>query len=121
MTLEEYKALERDLSGQALDIKSFLKSKGIKPNQYYYWKRKYREHQESEEQLTGQFFPINILPASSKRVSKSARSLKQPLITQGEVEIELRTASGAELRIRGMLDAVMLSSIIASSGGTRNV
>ncbi len=121
MTLEEYKALERDLSGQALDIKSFLKSKGIKPNQYYYWKRKYREHQESEDQLTGQFFPINILPAGSKRVSKSARSLKQPLITQGEVEIELRTASGAELRIRGMLDAVMLSSIIASSGGTRNV
>ena len=121
MTLEDYKAFERELSGQKLDVRSFLKSKNVKPNQYYYWKRKYNDQQESVDQLTGQFFPINVLPSGSRRVSKSGKNLKQPLISQGEIEIELRTASGAELRIRGMLDAVMLSSIIASSGGTRNV
>ncbi len=71
MTLEDYKAFEWELSGQKLDVRSFLKSKNVKPNQYYYWKHKYNDQQESVDQLTGQFFPINILPGDSRRVSKS--------------------------------------------------
>ena len=118
MTLDDYYTLEQDFLTSDVDIKSFLEHRGISYNTYYYWKRKSKELKEESQ---GQFLPIDVQPGSLIKPSKRARNLKQAMITQGEIEIELRTPAGAEIRIRGYMDSIMVSTIIASSGGRRNV
>lgn len=121
MTIEDYTLLEQEFSISETDIKTFLLTKGISLHKYYYWKRKSRDLQEASLQSEGQFLPINDLCDGTIKQGKRGKNLKQPFISQGEIEIELRTPSGAELRIRGIMDSLMVSTIIASSGGRRNV
>lgn len=118
MTLEDYSVLEQDFLTSDADIKTFLQKKGISYNTYYYWKRKSKELKEESQ---GQFLPIDVQSGGFVKSSKRSKNLKQPLITQGEIEIELRTPAGAEIRIRGYMDSIMVSTIIASAGGRRNV
>ena len=92
MTLSEYELLEKDFQTSSTDIRTFLRRKGVSPHKYYYWKRKSRELKESSSISDGEFLPI-----------------------------DLHTPSGAEFRIRGIMDSLMLSTIIASTGGRRNV
>lgn len=121
MTLDEYASLEQDFLASNADIKTFLRQKGISYNTYYYWKRKSRELKEDCSQVIGQFMPIDVRPGGLIKPAKRNRKLKQPLITQGELEIELRTSTGTEIRIRGYMDSLMVSTIIATSGGRHNV
>jgi hypothetical protein len=121
MTLEEYNLLEQELINSGLDNKSFLTSRGIKLHKYYYWKRKSRDLKEDPLQTEGQFLPIDVHSGGLIKPGKRGKGIKQPFITHGEIEIELRTPSGAELRIRGIMDSLMVSTIIASTGGRRNV
>lgn len=121
MTLEEYELLEQDFHTSATDIRTFLHKKRVSPNKYYYWKRKSRELKESSSIPDGEFLPIDLHSGSLIKPSKRGKSAKQQVICQGEIEIELRTPSGAEFRIRGIMDSLMLSTIIASTGGRRNV
>ena len=121
MTLAEYELLEQDFQTSSTDIRTFLRRKGVSPHKYYYWKRKSRELKESSSIPDGEFLPIDLHAGSIIKPSKRGKSAKQPVICQGEIEIELRTPSGAEFRIRGIMDSLMLSTIIASTGGKRNV
>ena len=121
MTLEEYEQLEQDFLSSTTDIRSFLQRRGVSHHKYYYWKRRSRELKESAVVSEGQFLPIDLHSGSLIKPSKRGKSAKQPLIGQGEIEIELRTPSGAEFRIRGIMDSLMLSTIIASTSGRRNV
>jgi hypothetical protein len=121
MTLEEYTQLEQDFSTSETDIKTFVGIKGVSIHQYYYWKRKSRDLQEATSPEGGQFLPLNIISGGFIKPGKRGKNIKQPLITQGEIEIELRTPSGAELRIRGVMDSIMVSTIITSSSVRRNV
>lgn len=121
MTLKDYSALEEEFQSSNTDIKSFLKKRGLSYTTYYYWKRKSKELNEESTQALGQFLPIDVQPGGLIKPTKRSRNLKQPLITQGEIEIELRTPAGAEIRIRGYMDSIMVSTIIASSQGRRNV
>ena len=121
MTLSEYELLEQDFQTSSTDIRTFLRRKGVSPHKYYYWKRKSRELKESSSIPDGEFLPIDLHAGSIIKPSKRGKSAKQPVICQGEIEIELRTPSGAEFRIRGIMDSLMLSTIIASTGGRRNV
>lgn len=120
MTLDDYYTLEQDFLTSGTDIKTFLKQKEISYNTYYYWKRKSKDLKDNFSNSQGQFLPIDMQSGSFKPYRRS-KNLKQPLITQGEIEIELRTPAGAEIRIRGYMDSIMVSTIIASSGGRRNV
>ena len=121
MTLEEYEQLEQDFLSSSTDIRSFLQRRGVSHHKYYYWKRRSRELKESAVVSEGQFLPIDVHSGGLIKPSKRGKGLKQPFITRGEIEIELRTPSGAELRIRGIMDSLMVSTIIASTGGRRNV
>ena len=122
MTLEEYELLEKDFLTSSTDIRTFLETKGLSPNKYYYWKRRSRELKEASSIADGQFLPIDLHSGGLIKPSGRGKSTtRQPVIGQGEIEIELRTPSGAELRIRGIMDSLMVSSIIASSGSRRNV
>jgi len=118
MTLDEYSALEEEFHSSHTDIKSFLKKRGVSYTTYYYWKCKSRD---LKEQSGGQFLPIDVQQGGFIKPARRSKNLKQPLITQGEIEIELRTPAGAEIRIRGYMDSIMVSTIIAVSGGRRNV
>jgi hypothetical protein len=121
MTIEDYTLLEQEFSTSETDIKTFLLTKGISIHKYYYWKRKSKDLQEALSQSEGQFLPINVLCEGAIKPGRRGKNSKQPFISQGEIEIELRTPSGAELRIRGIMDSLMVSTIIASSAGRRNV
>lgn len=121
MTLSEYELLERDFLSSSTDIRTFLQSRGVSHHKYYYWKRRSRELKESSSIAEGQFLPIDIHSGDLIKPSKRVKKARQPLIGQGEIEIELRTPSGAEFRIRGVMDTLMVSSIIASTSGKRNV
>ncbi len=121
MTLSEYEHLEQDFISSSTDIGTYLKAKGVSPHKYYYWKRKSRELKESSSITDGQFLPIDLHSEGFIKQSKRSKNVKPEVIGKGEIEIELRTASGAEFRIRGIMDSLMVSSIIASSGGRRNV
>ena len=60
MTLEDYYQLEQDLQASGQNNKEYLIAKGIKPYQYYYWKRKAREQLAGSLPVGGSFLPINI-------------------------------------------------------------
>lgn len=120
MTLSEYEHLEQDFISST-DIGTYLKAKGVSPYKYYYWKRKSREIKESLSITDGQFLPIDLHSEGFIKQPKRGKNSKPEVIGKGEIEIELRTANGAEYRIRGIIDSLMVSSIIASSGGRRNV
>ena len=120
MTLAEYNQLEQEFSRSEIDIKTFLEQKEISYNTYYYWKRKSRDLKEESSATLGQFLPIEVHSGGAIKPSKRNRNIRQPIISQGEIENELRTLSGAEIRIRGYMDSIMVSTIIAS-GGRRNV
>ena len=124
MTLEEFYQLEQDLQASGQSNKEYLTSKGINLYTYYYWKRKAREQQAAGIFSSGgSFLPIHI--QGSGLTCKGGRSKNKNIphtyVPQGEIEIELRTPAGAELRIRGFLDPVMVNTIITSSEGGRHV
>jgi hypothetical protein len=121
MTLEEYEQLEHDFLSSSTDIRSFLQSRGVSYHKYYYWKRRSRELKESAVVSEGQFLPIDLHTGGLIKPSKRGKSSKQPLIGGGEIEIELRTPSGVEFRIRGIMDSLMVSTIISSTSSRRNV
>ena len=121
MTLEEFELLQQDLIKSGLDNKSYLTSKGININQYYYWKRKSRENKEAMSQSGGHFIPIDVYSGGPIKSTKRVKGNNHPLVSQGEIEIELRTPSGAEFRIRGIMDTLMVSSIIASTRSRHDV
>jgi len=113
MTLEEYYQLEQDLQASGQNNKEYLISKGIKP--YYYWKHKARERSEESLPVGGSFLPINIQGSGVLGKGKGNKNTHPTYVAQGEMEIEVRTAGGAELRIRGFLDPVMVNTIIVSA------
>jgi hypothetical protein len=121
MTLEEYYQLEQDLQASGQNNKEYLISKGIKPYQYYYWKHKARERSEESLPVGGSFLPINIQGSGVLGKGKGNKNIPHSYVAQGEIEIELRTPAGAELRIRGFLDPVMINAIIVSAEGRRHV
>lgn len=121
MTLAEYELLEQDFISSSTDIRTYLRAKGVSPHKYYYWKRRSRELKETSSMIDGQFLPIDLHSEGLIKSSKRGKSTKQAVVGHGEIEIELRTPTGAEFRIRGIMDSLMVSSIIASSGGRRNV
>ena len=76
MTLEDYYQLEQDLQASGQNNKEYLIAKGIKPYQYYYWKRKAREQSAGSLPVGGSFLPINI--QGSGLLSKGKRSKNNP-------------------------------------------
>lgn len=115
MTLEEFYQLDQDLQASGENNKEYLNSKGIKLYQYYYWKRKAREQASGSLQGAGSFLPINIEGSGFFGKGKGNKNIPHSYVAQGEMEIEVRTAGGAELRIRGFLDPVMVNTIIISA------
>ena len=115
MTLEEFNQIDQELQASGENNKEYLISKGIKLSQYYYWKRKARERSEGSLPVGGSFLPINIQGSGLLGKGKGNKNTPPTYVAQGEMEIEVRTAGGAELRIRGFLDPVMVNTIIVSA------
>jgi hypothetical protein len=88
MTLSEYELLERDFLSSSTDIRTFLQSRGVSHHKYYYWKRRSRELKEPSSIAEGQFLPIDLHSGGLIKPSKRVKRARQPLIGQGEIEIE---------------------------------
>ena len=121
MTLEEFYRIEQELQASGQNNKEYLNAKGINPYQYYYWKRKAREQSAGSLPRGGSFLPIQIPGSGLSGKGERNKNTSSAYISQGEMEIEIRTAGGAELRIRGFLDPVMVNTIIVSAEGRGHV
>ena len=92
--------------------------------QFYRWKRKYREEDESDQgakagaflQLpsTGALMSPMMTPSRTSGKPRSKAGAPQPQ-EQSFLTIELRTASGSAMRIQGCMTAPHLREIIAAS------
>ena len=94
----------------SLDVNRSFATETTESYQYYYWKRK-----ASYLPVGGSFLPINIQGSGLLGKGKGNKNTPPTYVAQGEMEIEVRTAGGAELRIRGFLDPVMVNTIIVSA------
>lgn len=96
----------------------------IRRDQYYRWKKKYRDEDESDQgpeagaflQLpsTGAFMSPMMPPARTSGKSRSKNGDSQPQ-EQSFLTVELRTASGSAMRIQGCMTAAHLRELIAAS------
>ncbi len=79
MTLEDYKNLEQDLSGENTDLKTFLQARGTRIHKYYYWKRKARDLGDTVASSGGQFLPIDMHTGGMKSIRRQGKTFKQPM------------------------------------------
>ena len=96
----------------------------IRRHQYYRWKKKYRDEDESGQgpdagafmQLpsTGAFMSPMMPPARTSGKSCSKTGNPQPP-EQSFLTVELRTANGSAMRIQGCMTAAHLRELIAAS------
>ncbi len=105
MTRERLMELEEERLAQGLSIASYTKSINFSKSQYHYWRRKYLHLAQMESKSA--FLPLNIYGKEESRMSNCD--------VVNNVEIEMRTSSGAEFRLKGSFTAQMLASIIKSS------
>ena len=103
MTQEELIRLESDRKKEGLSISQYSKKHNIVKAHYYYWKKKFAP---SSNNFSGDFIPLDIYGSGSAKSTGHSSS----------IEIEMRTSSGAELRLKGSFTAQMLASIIQASG-----
>ena len=101
-----------------------LEELGIPRHQFYRWKKKCRDEDESDQgpeaaaflQLpsTGAFMSPMMPPARTSGKSRSKAGAPQPQ-EQSFLTIELRTASGSAMRIQGSMTAEHLRAILSGN------
>ncbi len=115
LTREQIEEIRSESREKGISIKSLLREKGIPNNQYYWWCRKY-----AKEDIPSGFVPVSggCLPAgmaaSSAQSGSRAGKPKAAESIENWVSIELRTASGADMRIQGGLTPAMVYTILKS-------
>ena len=117
LTREEIAEIVQYCKEKGVSYKSRLKEIGIAEWRFYESKRRYAEAQASERE-SGEFlqlvrgndsFPEPVL--TDRKTGKGRRSGQESI----PMSIEMRTQTGAVLRIRGNLDAAMIQAIIQAS------
>ena len=117
LTGEEIAEIVQYCKEKGVSYKSRLKEIGIAEWRFYESKRRYAEAQASERE-SGEFlqlvrgndsFPEPVL--TDRKTGRGRRSGQEPI----PMSIEMRTQTGAVLRIRGNLDAAMIQAIIQAS------
>lgn len=117
LTREEIAEIVQYCKEHGVSYKSRLKEIGIPEWQFYDSKRRYAEAQASERE-SGEFlqlvrgndsFPEPVL--TNRKAGKGRKSGYESIA----MSIEMRTQTGAVLRIQGNLDAAMVQAIIHAS------
>ena len=123
LTREEIAEIVQYCKEKGVSYKSRLKEIGIAEWRFYESKRRYAEAQASERE-SGEFlqlvrgndsFPEPVL--TDRKTGRGRRSGQESI----PMSIEMRTQTGAVLRIRGNLDAAMIQAIIQADYITLNV
>ena len=117
LTRKEIAEIVQYCKENGVTYKSRLKEIGISEWRFYESKRRYAEAQASERE-SGEFlqlvrgnnsFPEPVL--TNRKAGKSRKSGYESIA----MSIEMRTQTGAVLRIQGNLDATMIQAIIQAS------
>lgn len=114
LTREQIEEIRSESREKGVSIKSLLKEKGIPDHQYYWWRRKY-----ARENVPAGFVPVSGgLPAGvaagSAQSGSRAGKPKAAESMENWMSIELRTATGADMRIQGGLTPAMVYTILKS-------
>lgn len=117
LTREEIAEIVQYCKETGVSYKSRLKEIGIPEWKFYESKRRYAEAQSSERE-SGEFLQLvrgnDSFPEPVLTSRKAGRGRK-PVCESGPMSIEMRTQTGAVLRIHGNLDAAMVQAIIQAS------
>lgn len=117
LTRKEIAEIVQYCKEKGVSYKNRLKEIGIAEWRFYESKRRYAEAQASERE-SGEFlqlvrgndsFPEPVL--TDRKTGKGRKSGQESI----PMSIEMRTQTGAVLRIRGNLDAAMIQAIIQAS------
>ena len=101
-----------------------LEELNIRRDQYYRWKKKYRDEDENGEgPEAGAFlqlpssgaFMSPMMPPARASVKSRSKSGEPQAQEQSFLTVELRTASGSAMRIQGCMTAAHLRELIAAS------
>ena len=101
-----------------------LEELNIRRDQYYRWKKKYRDEDENGEgPEAGAFlqlpssgaFMSPMMPPARTSVKSRSKSREPQVQEQSFLTVELRTASGSAMRIQGCMTAAHLRELIAAS------
>ena len=101
-----------------------LEELNIRRDQYYRWKKKYRDEDENGEgPEAGAFlqlpssgaFMSPMMPPVRTSVKSRSKSGEPQAQEQSFLTVELRTASGSAMRIQGCMTAAHLRELIAAS------
>lgn len=101
-----------------------LEELNIRRDQYYRWKKKYRDEDENGEgPEAGAFlqlpssgaFMSPMMPPARTSVKSRSKSEEPQAQEQSFLTVELRTASGSAMRIQGCMTAAHLRELIAAS------
>ena len=117
LTREEIAELVQYCKEHGVSYKSRLKEIGIPEWRFYESKRRYAEAQASERE-SGEFHQLvrgnDSFPEPVRTNRKSGKGRKSGSESIA-MSIEMRTQTGAVLRIQGNLDAAMVQAIIHAS------
>lgn len=117
LTREEIAEIVHYCKEHGVSYKSRLKEIGIPAWRFYESKRRYAEAQASERK-SGEFLQLVRGNASFPEpvlTNRKAGRGRKPVYKSGPMSIEMRTQTGAVLRIHGNLDAAMVQAIIHAS------
>lgn len=123
MDKEQFQLKEQIRKEQGQSVISFIHQEGL--NQYRYYKL--LRSITTEE---GEFLPVGISGSSfgtrlsqnpARIQSSKSRKGNKEISPMSELDIQMRTKSGTELRISGYFDSVLLRALISSSGGLTDV
>lgn len=124
MDLQKFKQLESERVAKKQSVLTLLSSQpGLTQYMYYKLKRDLL----LESSVSGNFIPLNINTGDIHSAGVYTGTCAQKRIKQSKnielsnIEIQMRTSTGTELRITGEIGLEALSVIIQSSGGLKGV
>ncbi len=115
LTREQIEEIQSEKKDRGISLKELLKEKGISASQYFWWCRRYVR----DDEPSG-FIPVSGVAVPTGRGSVQAQPAPQPggqhpaPATESWMSIELRTVSGADMRIQGGLTPAMVQAILKS-------
>lgn len=100
--LKVIETLEEERKTRGLSKSKFAKEKHVSKGSYYYSTIKLEKIKEKDKLLSGDFIPIEVF--SKDKIEHAPCS--------SEIEIEMRTSKGSELRLHGSLTKEMLEVLL---------
>lgn len=115
LTREQISEIQSESLEKKVSIKSLLQERGIPASQYFWWRRKYarEDARAGFVQVAGGGLPSGMAASYAQANHRSGKP-KSSDSMENWMSIDLRTATGTDMRIQGGLTPAMVYTILKS-------